>query len=509
MGLNNTHKNKARRNNLLAALVVPILFFLSIELFLNLVGFNPGPTSAISDPRMRFYGAKYGRSVVKDRQRTARDPLLFWRLLPRPGEVNSRGFRGPKEYSLNKEKGVYRIMCLGDSITYGVWVKTEETYPYVLEQMLNANTATGKFEVINAGVMGYSSLQGLRQLKRDLLRYKPDLITVLFGFDDNHAAIAYSDKEQKTYNRFIFSLTNILRKSKFYDLLEISLRRLKNKLAPDRDNPLGRVSGNIKKRVDPQDYKQNLEEMVEIAKDNNIEILFLRPLIFCLPKREINYLMNYSNMVPREYSVGMLKKFRDYQIKAELFMDGCHFTPVGHWLVAKEIYDTLERNKIVSSNQAGTNIPMPVYFKDSLPEEMKEGNIKDYIKMGENEEHALTFGWQDLERIRDRYARFTQGFQANAYLKNSPPETKGKRLRIEIFSYISNKVAILENNNYLATVTCSPNLWQEAELKFEDNARFLKISICPEKIFKPSVELGSYDDRTLGVAISKIEIVKE
>lgn len=502
------HKIRKLRQNLAIALISTILFFLSVEVCLTIVGFNVGSTSAIVDPQMRFFGAKAGRGLPKEKRRCLRDPLLFWRLKPRPEEVNSAGFRSKKEYSLNKEKGVYRIICLGDSVTYGVWVKTEETYPSLLEQMLNASSDSSRFEVINAGVMGYSSLQGLRQLKRDLLIYKPDLITVLFGFDDNHPAIVFSDKEQRVYNKYIFALQNILRNSRFYCLLEISLRRIMNRLFSGGDNLSLVASDQIKRRVEPEDYRRNLQEMVKITEANNFEILFLSPIVFKLRTKEISYLRDYANITPQAHTINMLEAFRNNSEKGDhLFLDGCHFTPQGHWVVAKEVYGALVKKKIVNPKNVTVNIPMPAYSKDSLPAEIKENNLRTYIKMGENEIGALGFGWHDLEKIGDRYARFT-GFHANAFLKNSSLGVKEKKLRIEMFSYISTKAMIFVNNNYFAEVECLPNLWQETELKFQDNTRFLKISIAPERIFKPSIEFGSRDDRTLGVAISKIEIVE-
>lgn len=508
MNFHKTHKIKSFGSNLIIALVSTIAFFLFAEICLTIVGFSPKGVSVRVDPQRRFYFVTRSRNQLKEKRRCSQDPLLFWRLDPRQGEVNSTGFRSKREYSLNKEKGVYRIICLGDSITYGVWVKTEETYPSLLEQMLNASSDSSRFEVINAGVMGYSSLQGLRQLKRDLLRYKPDLITVLFGFDDNHTAIAFSDKEQRTYNKYIFLLRNMLRNSRLYCLLEASLGWIGNRFVSSGNALSLGISGQRKRRVEPEDYKRNLQEMVKIAEENNFEILFLTPIVFRLRDKEINYLRDYAEMVPQGYAIDMLERFKRYQKESDLFLDGCHFTPPGHWVVAKEVYEALVKKKIVNPKNVLVNIPMPAYSKDSLPAEIKEKNLRTYVKMGENEIGALAFGWHDLEKIGGRYVRFINGFQANAFLKNSSLGAKEKKLRIEMFSYISTKAMIFVNNDYLAEVECLPNLWQVVELKFKDNTRFLKISITPERIFKSSIEFGSRDDRTLGVAVSKIEIVE-
>jgi len=62
--------------------------------------------------------------------------------------TNSLGLRG-KEITLEKPSGYKRILVLGDSFTFGLYVSDEETYPAVLEKLL---TGQGhKVEVINAG----------------------------------------------------------------------------------------------------------------------------------------------------------------------------------------------------------------------------------------------------------------------------------------------------------------------------------------------------------------------
>ena len=56
--------------------------------------------------------------------------------------TNSQGFRGPE---IKKTKSGLRILCLGDSVTFGWGVAQEESYPALLASSLGA-------EVINAGV---------------------------------------------------------------------------------------------------------------------------------------------------------------------------------------------------------------------------------------------------------------------------------------------------------------------------------------------------------------------
>jgi lysophospholipase L1-like esterase len=96
--------------------------------------------------------------------------------------INSKGFVGP-EFAAPKPPGAYRIFALGDSCTFGTgyW---QESYPYMLERLLNAAGRQQKFEVINAGIEGYNSDYALARLKDEVLRYEPDMVTLYIGWND-------------------------------------------------------------------------------------------------------------------------------------------------------------------------------------------------------------------------------------------------------------------------------------------------------------------------------------
>jgi hypothetical protein len=75
-------------------------------------------------------------------------------------KINSQGLRD-YEYPFEKRPGTYRIMMLGDSTTFGWGVPLENTAAKILERKLNNGRTTGnkKFEVINAGIGNYDTVQ--------------------------------------------------------------------------------------------------------------------------------------------------------------------------------------------------------------------------------------------------------------------------------------------------------------------------------------------------------------
>ncbi len=101
--------------------------------------------------------------------------------LDKPVRANSFGFRD-YEWSMPKIKGVYRIMCLGDSLTFGNAVRGEDTYPKVLEAQLRSINAN--YEVISTAIGGWATFIELDFLKAEGMKYEPDAIIIGFYMND-------------------------------------------------------------------------------------------------------------------------------------------------------------------------------------------------------------------------------------------------------------------------------------------------------------------------------------
>jgi len=69
------------------------------------------------------------------------------------------------------------IVAFGDSLTQGVGADQSEAYPAVLGELIG-------HPVVNAGVSGELSRQGLTRLPRVLDRYKPAIIIICSGGND-------------------------------------------------------------------------------------------------------------------------------------------------------------------------------------------------------------------------------------------------------------------------------------------------------------------------------------
>jgi len=106
-------------------------------------------------------------------------------LMGQDVQINSQGLRD-NEYSLAKPPGVYRILLLGDSTTFGWGVSMTETAAKILERELNAEHVPGyqRFEVINAGVGNYDTVQEMTCYKTRGRDFHPDMVILAYFIND-------------------------------------------------------------------------------------------------------------------------------------------------------------------------------------------------------------------------------------------------------------------------------------------------------------------------------------
>jgi lysophospholipase L1-like esterase len=112
---------------------------------------------------VRDYGKlrKRGR-IGNDLGGYVHDPDLGW--------DTPRHIRGAREYPLDKPRGSFRVLAIGDSYTYGAEVSYDQSFPHHLERLLE--TA----EVINFGVRAYGIDQAVLKYLKYGRAYRPDLV---------------------------------------------------------------------------------------------------------------------------------------------------------------------------------------------------------------------------------------------------------------------------------------------------------------------------------------------
>lgn len=77
----------------------------------------------------------------------------------------------------------YRVLCVGDSHTWGAGVERDESYPGHLQRILD-ELRPGLFQVMNLGVPGMNTAQLRKRVPEWFSRHEPDLLVVWAGVNN-------------------------------------------------------------------------------------------------------------------------------------------------------------------------------------------------------------------------------------------------------------------------------------------------------------------------------------
>jgi len=258
------------RRAMAASFLLFIIFFAAIEAVMTIAGapaIRPELLITEIDP------------VLLSRNRSNLSLVTF----PRNVRVstNRDGFRGP-EIDETKPAGTYRIVAMGDSATFGYGVGDDETFCARLQLRLNGDSGLARlrYEVINAGVIGYTTVQGLRVLKRTILRLKPDCLVVSYAINDatlswgqyyfpgkRMSEIPGLSPSAVWLRNLLFNNSRVCR----WALMKILLER--RAVLDERCDD--KIVNDTIRRVPPDEYMGNLAEFARIARDNGIAVAYL------------------------------------------------------------------------------------------------------------------------------------------------------------------------------------------------------------------------------------------
>jgi hypothetical protein len=124
--------------------------------------------------------------------RISPNPEIIYELIPnlagirfksQPLRTNARGFRGP-EHPEEPAPGTIRIVGIGDSVMFGWGVRERQSYPRILERMLNRDLQGVRVEVINTAVPGYNTAMEVATLEAKGVAFRPDWVIVDFVTND-------------------------------------------------------------------------------------------------------------------------------------------------------------------------------------------------------------------------------------------------------------------------------------------------------------------------------------
>lgn len=175
--------------------------------------------------------------------------------------TNGLGLRGGP---LWPEGERLRILALGDSTTFGLGVDDGETWPARLEAFLNGRGGDDRYEVVNAGVTGYTVVQGLCALTERWLALDPAIIIASFGNNDWETWDGVSDSERLAWYAPLEPGVGRPRVLAYLRLLYRQWRRARAIEADVR---------NKKPRVPADEYRDTITRMHTVAAANGARLI--------------------------------------------------------------------------------------------------------------------------------------------------------------------------------------------------------------------------------------------
>ncbi len=175
-------------------------------------------------------------------------------------------FRAGNKRLCVSDKNETRILCLGDSFSFGIGAPRGYSYPEQLERMLNKDIPRLKFIVYNGAIPGYNSSQLSRHFGEFIQKFNPDIVVVMIGintkdipFESNY--FLFSNNGVKNQ---IYKLDYYLSKLRSYKLLKFIIGKLKRNIQFEKKKTNGE---NLMVQRPTTTNSEDYEGFIKLAND--------------------------------------------------------------------------------------------------------------------------------------------------------------------------------------------------------------------------------------------------
>ena len=235
--------------------------------------------------------------------------------------INNDALNERFDYPIEKPENTFRILTLGDSYTYGLYVNTKDNWTEILEDKLNSDDICKNeknYEIINLAVHGYDFQYSVKRYKLRGVKYKPDL--VIWFIKDS---LRITEK----INQYAKAIETYLRFTKDNDKLNSYYTWTKA-----WDQVLA-------------DYGQERILAFQNKQLKEFSNLYQGKLLFVMgawiPTQHQNYFSNFLDLRDHTWitNIDLLPQQR--------FSTDSHPNPSGHRHIALELYNYLLKNKLI------------------------------------------------------------------------------------------------------------------------------------------------------------------
>jgi lysophospholipase L1-like esterase len=274
--------------------------------------------------------------------------------------INRAGYRDGEP-----RPGRRRIVVLGDSVSFGLGARQEKIWPALLEQQLERARREPR-EVENLAIWAYDTEQEAAALREDGLALRPELVIVQFYMNDFSIAqpSAGSPPAPPTLGQRLTALKNrVLYSSALYRRLHqagaglafLLVHDVRRRHFPETLNDAEPRGQSAMLRATPDDADvaafRALREIRNLARGHGARLLVV------LSPDEVQLFSTRFDLINRRFAafcrregialLDPLPVYRAAPERLDLYYDGVHYSPAGHALLARLVFDELVRRGFV------------------------------------------------------------------------------------------------------------------------------------------------------------------
>jgi Tetratricopeptide repeat len=249
-------------------LLIPLLFFVSLELGLRLISYGPDLSLFTTET---IAGSDYlvVNAHVKSR--------YFNKFEFNPST-------SPDYFSAEKPEGKFRIFCLGGSTTVGYPFWFNGSFSSFLRDRLRRLFLGRHIEIINCGMTATNSFTAL-DMAREITAYEPDLIIDYDGHNEFYGALGVASHESFVSSRWMTNLYLRLIHFRTFLLLRNTVTHIAGLFTSTGERPAGTMMEKLARdRYIPYDsplyrqgldtWRQNIRDLIALFRERNIPVIF-------------------------------------------------------------------------------------------------------------------------------------------------------------------------------------------------------------------------------------------
>lgn len=392
---------------------------------------------------------------------------------------NEHGYRD-YEYSLKKPEGIFRVLVLGDSQTFGHGIKDlKDTWVKKLEAKLQKEGRNASIEVLNISGPGWNSDTHLYELFKNGFKFNPDLVILVYAHNDIPFPTSVNCNSS---DRKITPNINIFQSSKLASFIDFRINRLLEKVGekPSYFDCLNQAYGSIGWEMN-KFYLDMMGLALSIKK-----IHFMITVIPIIHQLDDDYPLIGAHKKLKEFSHQRRIEFLDFYEKGFKNIDA------GHLKISKTNDHLNQRASDITANTLFNRLKGLTRYKN-LPYFNKAFTLKEILN-----ENPLLMKLDSLVNKQN---------SINTFILNSETETlqvtRGSSQfiikKLQKIKNRSNPISLLETK-----LSLSGDYISQEKVAFHSNSKIPKlresISKKPE-VFIQTIERIESDSRGELVAI--------